>query len=489
MNDRTVYPLGRRRTLIVFTGAMLGMLLAALNQTIIATALPKIVADLGGLEHYSWVFSAYMLGMTVTVPLYGKLSDLYGRRPFFVVGILLFSAGSVVAGLAPSMEVLIAGRAIQGLGAGGLIPLAIAVIGDIIPPRRRGKWQGVSGAVFALSSIVGPATGGWIADNASWRWAFFVGLPLGAIALAVIWIGFGARERHERHSIDFLGAFLLTAGTATGLLAGVWGGVEYPWASAQVIGLFSAAALSLAAFVLWERRAAEPILPPDLFRNRTFAASQAALFAVGGAMFGTIMFVPLFVQAVQGESATSSGAVLTPLMLGIIVASVVAGQIVSRTGRYRGVLLVGPPLMAAGLYLLTRLGVDSSPGETTRAVVVVGVGIGLQMQTFTVVVQNAVPRRMMGVATASTQFFRSIGATAGVTVMGAIVIARLGRETAGAPPAEIAAALHPAFALGIGLALAAFVATLFLPHQELRGDMEERHAEAPVHGDVAREAA
>jgi EmrB/QacA subfamily drug resistance transporter len=489
MNDRSVYPLGKRRTLVVFAGAMLGMLLAALNQTIVATALPKIVADLGGMEHYTWVFSAYMLGMTITVPLYGKLSDLYGRRPFFVVGIVLFSAGSVVAGLAPSMGALIAGRAIQGLGAGGLIPLAIAVIGDIIPPRKRGAWQGVTGAVFALSSVVGPATGGWIADNASWRWAFFVGLPIGALALAVIWIGFGASERHERHTIDYVGALLLTAGTTLGLLAAVWGGVEFPWGSLPIAALFASSVLALVAFVLWERRSAEPILPPALFANRTFAVSQVALFAIGGAMFGTIMFVPLFVQSVQGESATSSGAVLTPLMLGIITTSVVAGQIVSRTGHYRPVLLAGPPLMAVGLYLLTRLGATSSAAETTRDVVIVGLGIGLQMQTFTVVVQNSVPRRMIGVATASTQFFRSIGATAGVTVMGAIVTARLGREAAGAPPGDLAAAIHPAFALGIALVLVAFTATLFLPHHELRANMDERPAPKPARDELAGEIA
>ena len=488
MNDRSVYPSGKRRILVIFTGALLGMLLAALNQTIVSTALPKIVADLGGLEHYSWVFSAYMLGMTVTIPLYGKLSDLYGRRPFFVVGIVLFSAGSALAGLAPSMGVLIAGRAVQGLGAGGLIPLAIAVIGDIIPPRRRGKWQGLMGAVFALSSIVGPATGGWIADNASWRWAFFVSLPIGAVALVVIWIGFGARERHRRHEIDYVGALLLTAGTAFGLLGAVWGGVRYPWGSAVIAALFVGSVGLLAAFVLWERRQSEPILPPSLFRNRTFAASQAALFAVGGAMFGTMMFVPLFVQAVQGESATRSGAVLTPFMLAIITASVIAGQIVSRTGRYRAVLLAGSPLMAFGLFLLAGLGVDSSPTETIRAVVMVGAGIGLQMQTFTVVVQNDVPRRLLGVATASTQFFRSIGATAGVTAMGAIVTLQLGRQTVAAPAAELAAALRPAFAFAIGLVVIAFAATLFVPHRELR-DIEERPAARRVLEEAAGETA
>jgi EmrB/QacA subfamily drug resistance transporter len=386
MNDRSVYPLGKRRTLIVFFGLMLGMLLAALDQTIVSTALPRIVTDLGGFQHYSWVFSAYMLGATVTVPLYGKLSDLYGRRPFFLLGITLFSAGSIISGLAGDMGMLIAGRAVQGLGAGGLIPLAIAAIGDIIPPRRRGKWQGFLGAVFAASSVLGPATGGWLTDNASWRWCFFVNLPLAALALLVVWFGFARRPRREVHSIDYVGALLLTSGAALGLLAAVWGGAEYPWRSGVIVGLFAVSALLLGLFVAQERRAREPILPLDLFHGRTFSAATVAVFAIGAAMFGAIIYVPLFVQRVLGDSASGSGAVLTPLMLGIILTSIAAGQLVSRTGRYRPVLIAGPPLLAAGFFLLSRLGVDSTRLVVTRDVVIVGLGIGLMMQTLTVAV-------------------------------------------------------------------------------------------------------
>ena len=477
MNDRSVYPLGKRRTLIVFAGLMLGMLVAALNQTIVATAAPRIVEDLGGFEQYSWVFSAYVLCMTITVPLYGKLSDLYGRRPFFVLGIILFAAGSVLAGLAPTFELLIAGRAVQGLGAGGLIPLAIAVIGDIIPPRRRGKWQGLTSGIFAVSSVLGPATGGWIADNASWRWAFFVSLPVAAIALVVVWFGFGKREERERHAIDVLGAFLLTAAAASGLYAAVSGGVEAPWASPLIVGLLVLSAALATAFALWERRVEEPILPLTLFRERTIASAQIALFTVGAAAFGTIMLVPLFVQRVLGESATHSGAVLTPLMLGWILASLLSGQIVSHTGRYRPVLLAGPPVMAVGFLLLSGMGVGTTPSETIRNVFVIGFGVGLVMQTFIVVVQNAVPRRMMGVATASAQFSRMVGATVGVTVMGAIMTARLHGESAGAAgPAELADAIHPVFFVGLVLAALAFVATLFLPHQELRDRMDTETA-------------
>jgi len=487
MNDRAVYPLGKRRTFIVFFGLMLGMLLAALDQTIVSTALPQIVRDLGGFEHYSWVFSAYMLGATVTVPLYGKLSDIYGRRPLFLFAIALFSAGSILSGVATSMEVLIAGRAIQGLGAGGLIPLAIAAIGDIIPPRRRGKWQGFLGAVFAFSSVLGPATGGWLTDNASWRWCFFVNLPLAVLALAVVWFGFVRRPRRTDHSIDYLGAALLTAGAAAGLLGAVWGGTQYPWTSPAIIGLFLVAAVLLTGFVFQERRAVEPIIPLDLFRVRTFSAASVAVFALGASMFTTIIYVPLFVQRVLGDSASGSGAVLTPLMLGIITTSMVAGQIVSRTGRYRPVLMAGPPLLAIGFYLLTGIGVNSSQLDVTRDVVIVGLGVGLMMQTLIVAVQNSVPRRTLGVATASTQFFRTVGATAGVTIMGAIVTSRLGKQTtgAGASPAEVANALHPIFVVAIGLAVVVLAAILFIPHIELRQTVEDR----PLQPEVLEEAA
>jgi len=500
------YLLGKRRTLIVFAGLLLGMLLAALNQTIVATALPDIVADLGGFDHYSWVFSAYMLTSTVTVPLYGKLSDVYGRRPFFLLAIVLFMAGAVVSGLAPTMTVLILGRALQGLGAGGLIPLAMAVIGDLIAPRERGKWQGLTGAVFGVASVVGPAAGGWISDNASWRWAFFVSLPFGLLALVVVQKGFTMEPAHREHSIDYIGAALLTAGLSTGLLATVWGGTQYPWASAEIVGLFAVSVVLVVVFVAWERRAREPILPLDLFRNRTFAASQVALFFIGAAMFATILYVPLFVQGVLGESATSSGAILTPLMLALIGASVAAGQLVSRTGRYKAVLLTSPVVLAVGFWLLSRLDAHSTLHETTRDMIVVGLGLGLGTSTFVLVVQNAVPRSMMGVATAGTQFFRTIGATIGVTVMGAMLTSNLHDELserlsaaqladvggaaspgslvaggAASLPADVAAALRgalgaalePVFALGVPLMVVALAATVFVERRELRRSVHE----------------
>ncbi len=469
MNDRSIYPLGKRRTLVVLTGTLLGMLLASVNQTLAATALPSIVDELGGLEHYSWVFSAYVLAATLTIPLYGKLSDLYGRRPLFLTAILLFAAGSVVAGLAPSFDVLVAGRAIQGLGAGGLIPLGIAVIGDVIAPRERGKWQAVNGMVFALSAVGGPTMGGWIADNASWRLAFFVSLPLAGIALAVVWFGFGTWGRREERKIDYAGAALLTLGAGAGLVAAASGGVDYAWSSPVIVSLLVVSALLLVAFLQWERRAEEPLVPLGLLRRRTIASAEVALFAIGAAAFGTIAFVPLFVQNVLGESATQSGTVLTPLMLSWIGASMVAGQIVSRTGRSRPILLAGPPFMAVGFALLAMMDTGASTGDVIRNVAILGVGVGLMMQTLVVVVQNASPREMMGAATASAQFSRWIGSSIGVTLMGAIVTARLGSSSSAvASPDELAAALHPAFWLGLAVVGIAFLAVLLLPDTKLR---------------------
>jgi EmrB/QacA subfamily drug resistance transporter len=467
MNDRSVYPLGKRRTLIVLAGTLLGMLLASINQTLAATALPMIVGELGGIGQYSWVFSAYVLGATLTIPLYGKLSDLHGRRALFAAAILLFSAGSITAGLAPSMEVLIAGRAIQGLGAGGLMPLGMAVIGDIIAPRARGRWQAVSGAVFAVSAVGGPTLGGWIADNASWRLVFFVSLPLAALALGVIWFGFGTWGERVQRRIDVVGALLLTLGAGAALVAVSSGGVDY--------------ALMTVAFVAWERRVDDPFIPLPLLRRRAVASADVALFALGAAAFGAVTFVPLFVQGVLGESATSAGAVLTPLMLSWIGAGIVAGQIVSRSGRARPVLLCGPPILAVGFALLATMGTDATTFDAIRNVVVLGIGVGLMMQTLVIVVQNAAPRELMGMATASAQFARWVGASVGVTVMGAIVSARLGNPSSiAAAPAELASALHPAFGFGLALAAIAFAATLLLPDTKLRKRFDERAAELAV---------
>lgn len=479
------YRLTIGRILLIYAGLMSALLLAAIDQTIVATALPKIVSDLGGLSSYSWVFTAYALAMTVTVPLYGKLGDVYGSRPLFFVAIGLFLVGSALCGLAGSMTQLIVFRAVQGLGAGGLFALSLATIGRIIPPRDRGRYQGLIGATFAAGSIAGPALGGLIADNTSWRWVFYVNLPVGALALAVILLTMPKRATRRQHSVDYRGAALLMAGTTALLLGLVWGGRDYPWLSPQVLGLLGGAVLLLVAFGLVERRVPETILPFELMRRRTVATGVVAAGLGGMAMFGTITFVPLFVQGVIGTSATSSGVVLTPLMLAAVVTSALSGQLVSRTGHYRPNALAGPVVLGFAMLMLSQMDVSTTNGEAARNMVLAGMGLGLMMQIFVLSVQNAVPMRSMGSATALTQFSRSIGATFGVTLMGVIVNHGLpagkGLEERAAldrlPPdarAQLADALQPAFLTSAGLCLL-LLAIVFLGLKEvpLRKGLEE----------------
>jgi EmrB/QacA subfamily drug resistance transporter len=477
------YQLTIGRILAIYAGLMVALLLAALDQTIVATALPRVVSDLGGITQYSWVFTAYMLGSTVTVPLYGKLGDVHGRKPLFVVAIVIFLAGSALCGAAQNMWELVVFRAVQGVGAGGLFPLTLAMVGMIIPPRDRGKYQGLIGSVFAGASIVGPLVGGFIVDNASWRWIFYVNLPVGGLALAVILLTMPRRRARQEHSIDWLGAAVLAAGTTALLLGLVWGGNEYPWSSPEVIGALVAAAALLGLFGRVERRVAEPILPFDLLRNQTVASSVACMALVGAAMFGTISFVPLFVQGVIGTSATSSGVVLTPLILGAVTTSFISGQIVSRTGRYRPNTLIGPILLGAGMFLLWRMDVHTTNGVAARNMVVAGIGLGMMMQIFVLSVQNSVPRRAMGSATALTQFARSIGATLGVTLLGVIVNQNLpqGVRSNGvaihrlpeAGRAALANALRPAFLAALFLCVAVFfISLLWVREAPLRTELE-----------------
>jgi EmrB/QacA subfamily drug resistance transporter len=483
------YSIGR--ILAIYSGLMVALLLAALDQTIVATALPRVVSELGGISQYSWVFTAYMLGSTVTVPLYGKLGDAHGRKPLFIVAITIFLVGSALCGLAQNMVQLVVFRAIQGVGAGGLFPLTLAMVGMIIPPRDRGRYQGLIGSVFAAASIAGPLIGGFIVDNTSWRWIFFVNLPVGVVALAVILVTMPKRATRQEHSIDWLGAGILAAGTTALLLGLVWGGREYPWGSAEVVGALIASVVLLAIFALIERRVPEPILPFPLLRNQTVASSVACMALVGMAMFGTISFVPLFVQGVIGASATSSGIVLTPLMLGAVITSAVSGQIVSRTGRYRPNTLIGPVVLGIGEVLLWRMDVHSTNAEAARNMVIAGIGLGMMMQIFVLSIQNSVERREMGSATALSQFSRSIGATLGVTLMGVIVNQRLpaGASLEGAtihrlPPAgreALANALHPAFLLAALLCvLVLLISLLWVREVPLRQGLEET---PPVVGD------
>ena len=462
------YSIGR--ILAIYSGLMIALLLAALDQTIVATALPRVVSELGGITQYAWVFTAYMLGSTVTVPLYGRLGDVYGRKPLFIVAISIFIVGSALCGAAQNMVQLVVFRAIQGVGAGGIFPLTLAMVGMIVPPRDRGRYQGLIGSVFAAASIAGPLIGGFIVDNASWRWIFYVNLPVGALALIVILITMPKRRTKQEHYIDWLGAGILALGTASLLLGLVWGGRDYPWGSGYVVGALTASVVLLTVFGLWERRVPEPILPFNLLRNQTVAASVACMAFVGMAMFGTISYVPLFVQGVIGTSATSSGVVLTPLLLGAVTTSFISGQIVSSTGRYRPNTLIGPLVLGLGELLLWRMGVNSTNAEAARNMVIAGIGLGMMMQIFVLSVQNTVSRSAMGAATALTQFSRSIGATLGVAVMGVIVNQRLPANirTEGAvihrlPQAgrvALANAITPAFLFAAGVCGVVFLISL-----------------------------
>jgi EmrB/QacA subfamily drug resistance transporter len=414
--------LSRGRIFSILLGVILGMLLAALDQTIVGTALPRIVVNLGGFDHYAWVVTAYLLASTVSIPIWGKLSDIYGRRTFFILGMVIFLVGSALAGTSQNMTQLIIYRGIQGVGAGAMMPIAMAIIGDIFSPAERGKWQGLIVAVFGLASIVGPTLGGWITDNWGWRWVFYVNMPVGVIAILTAGIVLPKIVTHRQHIIDYLGVVTLIAGTVPLLLAFSWAGTQYAWGSWQIIGSFIFSAIMLAIFVLVELRAVEPIISPTLFKNSIFTISTIAMFLVSAGMFGAILYLPLFVQGVLGESATNSGIVLTPLMLGFMFSSIVGGQLLSRTGRYKILAMIGFTIAAIGMFLLSRMTPATTQPEVVRNMLVTGLGIGVMMSLFTIVVQNAFPYRQLGEVTASLTFFRSIGSTMGVAVMGTIMI-------------------------------------------------------------------
>jgi EmrB/QacA subfamily drug resistance transporter len=502
----------------VFAALMLGMFLAALDQTIVSTALPTIVGDLGGLNHLSWVVTSYLLASTISTPLYGKLGDMVGRKPVFLAAILIFLAGSMLAGLSQSMGELIGFRALQGIGAGGLMVGAQAIIGDIVPPRERGRYMGVIGSVFAVASVAGPLLGGFFVDNLSWRWVFYVNMPVGALAILIVITRLHLHTPHMRHSIDYLGAGLLSGGVAALIMFTTWGGSQYPWGSSTIVGLGVAGVALLVAFVWWERRAPEPILPLRLFRSSVFSVSNGMGFAIGMAMFGAIVFIPLYLQLVYGASPTSSGLRMLPLMAGLLTASIASGRAISRMGRYRVFPITGTAIVIVGMYLLSLLRVGTAPWLASLYMLVVGIGIGLVMQVLVLVVQNDVQARDIGVATSTATFFRSVGGSFGVAIFGTIFATRLSDQLARLPrsvtarlgsgvhlnpaqakhlPAKVHAdflqafahALHGVFLWGMAMAVLPFLLSWLLKEVPLRTTLARSSAPEPAGGEPSAGAA
>jgi EmrB/QacA subfamily drug resistance transporter len=494
-----------RGVMAVFAGLMLGSLIASLNMTLVAPALPTIVAELGGIADYSWIPISAMLASTIVVPVAGKLSDIYGRKPLYMTGIVVFALGSTLSGIAPNFWFLVFARFVQGAGMGFIMPLSQAIIGDIISPRERGKYQGMMGASFGLASIVGPAAGGFITEHFSWRWLFFVNLPFAVLTLVVVAVFMHVPNERRKHAIDVLGSVTLSAGLSCALLGTVWGGGQYPWGSWQIIGLYSASAALLASFVWVEIHASEPVLPLALWKRGIFTFSNIASIGVAMSMFGSIFYLPIFVQGVIGNSVTNSGAILVPMLGAMIVTSIGSGQLISRTGRYKLPLIAGLVLMGAGFFVLSTFDVNTTNQTAIEAMVLIGMGLGVTMQTYTLIVQNSVERTDMAVATSATQLSRSIGAAVGLAILGTILTQGLatsiakylpaaalkkfqasgGSATAGAifdpaqlahlPPAiaagirhGLADALHPVFTAGLPIVAIALVATLFIRELPLR---------------------
>ena len=448
-----------------FAGLLLAMLLASLDQTIVATALPKVVRDLGGIDQLSWVVTAYLLGATVTMPLWGRASDLFGRKPLFLAAIGIFLAGSALSGAAHDLTELIAFRALQGLGAGGLMTLAMAIVAEIVSPRERGRYQGYIQMVFVIASVAGPLLGGLFADHLSWRWVFYVNLPIGALTVALIAAALHLDTEKRPVKIDALGSALLAGGLTCLLLVTTWGGREYAWDSAEIAGLAVGAVALLGAFVAQERRAAEPILPLRLFRRPVFVIVSAALFLTTLAFFAVIVFMPVYLQVVTGVSATDSGLLLLPLMLAGTASTAVSGRVMSKTGRYKAFPITGLSLMAAGLVLLAQIGTATPHAAVGAILVLFGIGFGMVSQVLTVAIQNDVERRDLGIATASANLFRSLGGSVGVALFGALFAARI---DGGLSPADVAEALDTVFLAAAPVAALGALVVLTLKEVPLR---------------------
>ena len=452
-------PATRSRFALTFGGLLLAMLLASLDQTIVATALPTVVGDLGGLDHLSWVVTAYLLGATVSMPLWGRASDLYGRKPLFLAAIVVFLCGSALSGAAGSLGQLIAFRALQGLGAGGLMTLAMAIVAELVDPRERGRYQGYIQMVFVLASVAGPLLGGVFADTVSWRWIFYVNVPIGLAALGLVATSLHLPPHPSPARIDYAGAALLAGMLTCLLLLTTWGGQEYAWGSAEMLGLGAATVALAGAWIVRERRAAEPILPLRLFRSSVFTIVSAALFLTTLSFFSVIVFMPVFLQVVTHATATSSGLLLLPLLLAATLSTTVSGRLISRTGRYKVFPVVGLGLMTVGLLLLSRMDAETTKTAASLLLVVFGLGFGMVSQVLTIAVQNAVERRDLGIATASANLVRSIGGAIGVAVFGAIFAGGIG---GGASAAATAEALQTVFLVAAPCAALGLLVVLFL---------------------------
>lgn len=410
--------LSDRKKLLIMLAIMSAMLFASLNQTIIGVALPKIISDLGGMHLYSWVFTIFMLASSVTAVLVGKLSDIYGRKPFILIGIGVFSIGSMMCGFSNTFIQLIVYRGIQGLGAGMIMSTSFTAVGDLFSPRERGKWQGIISSVFGLSSVLGPTFGGWIVDHSDWHWVFWVFLPFGVVAFLMIWKLFPAQQRSGHHSVDYIGSILITCTIVPLLLAFTWGGNEYGWGSVPILLLLAGAAIFLVLFIMVERKIENPVLPLHLFKNGVFSISNVSGFLLGAGMFGTIMYMPMFIQGVMGTSAMKSGMIMMFLTLSMVISSTIIGQLITKTGKYKWFALSGLFLMGSGTFLLSDMSADTSALRTVLNLMIVGTGLGIAFPIFTLAIQNAVSHQHLGVATASAQLFRQMGGTIGVAIMG-----------------------------------------------------------------------
>ncbi|WP_222850009.1 MDR family MFS transporter [Trebonia kvetii] len=489
--------LSHRQIMILLPGLLLAMLLAMLDQLVVGTALPRIVGDLGGATHLSWVVTAYVLASTITTPFYGKLGDMYGRKKLFIFAIAVFLAGSALSGLSQSMAELITFRAIQGIGAGGLVVGAMATLGEIVPPRERGKYMSYFMVVMMTATIGGPLVGGWITTAISWRWIFYINLPLGGAALVYLIAVMKLPARRVEHKIDYLGGILLGVVSTSVILLATWGGTEYQWGSWEIIGLIALAVAGLAWFLMTERRAAEPMLPLHVFRSRNFSVTMVTTTFVGLGLFGAMTFLPFYQQTIQGASPTVSGLLMTPMMVGSMVTSVLAGTLTTKTGKYRIFPIVGGILMAVGMYLLSRIGVGTSRWETAIDYVVLGLGIGFLMQLLSLIAQNSVELKDMGVATSSRMFFQQMGGSLGVAAFGAIFAHKLTSSMSslaagGKLPisgtsldpsqvsnlqgpvkeavfAGIAQAVHTVFLWAVPFTVLVFVLALFIKEVPLRG--------------------